>query len=135
MALKNLFDFYYWFGQPFVATGLILWFLVGGFLALIVAGLILRIASQYSKQKSAGMLFKRLSALGIVMGFLGLLWMFFRQENTWFLSWRFWLLLWLVLLMRWIYRIIRYVVKRMPEIKAEQEKKERMEKYLPKGNH
>ena len=54
------------------------------------------------------------------MGFLGLLWMFFRQERIAFLAWRFWLLLWLAAVVFWAYRLARYALKRIPEIKAEE---------------
>ncbi|MFA5061817.1 MAG: hypothetical protein WC526_01580 [Patescibacteria group bacterium] len=131
MNIKNLFDLYYWFREPYTATGLTLWLLVGGFLFLIVTGLIIQIIAQYIKNKTSKVVLKKISTLEMTMGFLGLLWMFFRQERVAFLAWRFWLLIFAAVSVWWIYRIIWYAVKRAPEIKAEQEKKERIEKYLP----
>lgn len=131
MNIKNLFDIYYWFREPYSATGLSLWLLVGGFLFLILSGIALQISAQYVKAKTQSVLLKKISSLGLTMGILGLLWMFFRQERVAFLAWRFW---WIILAAAsawWVYKIIWYATKRAPALKIEQEKKERMEKYLP----
>ncbi|KKR35393.1 MAG: hypothetical protein UT67_C0002G0017 [Candidatus Magasanikbacteria bacterium GW2011_GWA2_40_10] len=132
MSLQNLLKLDYWFSQPFTARGLTLWLLVGGFLLLIVAGLIYKILSQYQKEKSQRLVLKKCGSLGITMGFIGLVWMFFRQERVAFLAWRFWLLLWFVLTSIWVFRLVRYSFKRIPEIKAEEIKRANLEKYLPK---
>ncbi len=132
MNIVNLFHLDYWFYQPFIARGSALWLLVGGFLLLIVTGLIFKIVSQYQNDKPRKLVLKKFGSLGITMGFLGLIWMFFRQENIPFLAWRFWLLLWAVAFAFWFYRLARYSLKRIPEIKAEEEKRAVMEKYLPK---
>ena len=66
------------------------------------------------------------------MGFLGLIWMFFRQESVAFLAWRFWLLLWSAAALIWAYRLARYALKRIPEIQAEEARRVNVEKYLPK---
>jgi len=64
---------------------------------------------------------------------LGLVWMFFRQERVMFLSLRFWLLLWVGVFVWWVLSIVKYVTKRVPEIKTEEERLARIEKYLPKS--
>ena len=133
MSILNLFHFDYWFSEPFTARGLTLWLLVGGFLLFIVAGLISKILSQFQQEKSKRLVLKRFGSLGITMGFLGLLWMFFRQERVAFLAWRFWLLLCLVITLVWVYRLARYILKRIPEIKAEEARRASVEKYLPKS--
>jgi len=134
MSVQNLFYFGYWFSQPFIARGLALWLLVGGFLLFIVAGLIFKLLSQYQQNKFKRLVMKRAGTFGITMGFLGLMWMFFRQERAAFLAWRFWLLLWAAAAAIWAYRLARYAIKRIPEIKAEEDRRVNMEKYLPKRN-
>ncbi|MEK7131548.1 MAG: hypothetical protein AAB797_02325 [Patescibacteria group bacterium] len=134
MYIQNLFYLDYWFSQPFTARGPVLWLLIGGFLLFIVAGLIFKILSQYQSGKSSRLILKRAGSLGITMGFLGLLWMFFRQERIVFLAWRFWLLLWLAVVVFGVYRLARYTLKRIPEIKAEEARRANVEKYLPKRN-
>lgn len=133
MNYKNFLHLDYWFSQPFTARGLALWLLVGGFLLFIVKGLVFKILSQYQADKSKRLIFKRSGNFGITMGFVGLLWMFFRQERIAFLAWRFWLLLWVVVTVIWGYRLMRYALKRIPEIKAEEARRASIEKYLPKS--
>ncbi|TSC83743.1 MAG: Uncharacterized protein G01um101413_883 [Parcubacteria group bacterium Gr01-1014_13] len=132
MSIQNLLRLDYWFSEPFTARGTTLWILVGGFLLFIVLGLVDKILSQYQEDKFKRLLLKRSGSLGITMGFLGLVWMFFRQERVAFLAWRFWMFLWVVATVIWIYRLARYALKRIPEIKAEEAKRASLEKYLPK---
>ena len=113
MSWQNLFHLDYWFSQPFTARGLSLQLLVGGFLLLIVGGLLFKILSQYQAEKAKKNIFSRFGSFGLVMGFLGLIWMFFRQERAAFLAWRFWLLLWLVGAAMWVYRLVWYYFKRI----------------------
>lgn len=132
MNISNLFKPDYWFSQPFTARGLTLWLFIGGFLFLILAGLVCKIVSQYQNHKPTQTVLKRFSYLGVTMGFIGLLWMFFRQERAAFLAWRFWLLLWAGVFIFWVFHLIKYLIKRVPELKAEEAKREQLEKYLPK---
>jgi UDP-N-acetylmuramyl pentapeptide phosphotransferase/UDP-N-acetylglucosamine-1-phosphate transferase len=134
MSIQNLFRLDYWFSEPFTARGATLWLLVGGFLLFIVLGLVDKILSQYQQDKSKRLMLKRSGSFGITMGFLGLVWMFFRQERVAFLAWRFWMFLWVVGAAIWVYCLARYALKRIPEIKAEEAKRIALEKYLPKKN-
>jgi hypothetical protein len=131
MNAKNLLDYYYWTHQPYIAHGTTLWIYVGGFLLLIIAGLICKIIAQYKENKIVKNILRRFGNIGTVMGFLGLLWMFFRQERAIFLAWRFWLLLWVLVFIWWIFRVVWYMFRRVPEIKAEEDKRKKIEKYLP----
>ena len=131
MNIKNIFALDYWFGQPEGAQGLTLWIFVGGFLLLIITGLVLKIFAQYAEEKSNKTVMSKFAALGLTMGFSGLVWMFFRQEGIWFLGWRLWLVLWLALFIFWLYRIVSYLTKRIPQIKKEEAERVRIEKYLP----
>lgn len=132
MSIRNFFYSDYWFSQPFTARGLTMWLLVGFFLLLFVGGLVAKILAQFQERKSKKIIFSRMGSLGITMGLLSLVWMFFRQERAAFLAWRFWMFLWVVGLAIWVYHLAKYALKRIPEIQAEEEKRATMEKYLPK---
>ncbi len=146
MNITNLLKLDYWFSQPFTARGATLWLLIGIFLLFILVGLVSKILSQYPAPRPSPirggikggvklkkLILKRAGSLGITMGFLGLIWMFFRQERAAFLAWRFWLLLWFATFSIWAYRLVRYAIKRIPEIKAEEARRANVEKYLPKS--
>jgi len=131
MSFRNLFDYYYWTSQPYIARGYTLWVYVGGFLFLIVAGMVCKIIVQSTQNKFTKNVLRRFGALGTVMGFVGLLWMFFRQERAIFLAWRFWLIAWVAVFLWWTVKILVYTFRRAPELKAEEDKRRRIEKYLP----
>jgi len=133
MNIKNLFDYYYWFRQPYIAYGKTLWLIVGFFLFFIIAGLVCRIMKQYAQNTAYKTLLHRLGTLGLTMGFLGLLWMFLRQERVPFLAWRFWLLILLAVFIWWAIKILLFVLRRAPKLKEENDRKKQMEKYLPKS--
>lgn len=132
MQINNLFHISYWFYQPFVAREWSLWVFVGGFLLLVVAGLVFKIVVYHKEDKTTRELLRRFGNFCFIMGFLGLLWMFFRQERVAFLAWRFWLLVWILIFVWWLSGIARYAIKRVPEIRKEQEERNRISKYLPK---
>lgn len=133
MDIKNLFHLDYWFSQPFIAKGLSLQLLVGIFLFLIVAGLICKILSQYKDETYKKVIFKRFGNLGMGVGFVGMVWLFFRQEGIALLSYRFWLLLLDIWLIWGLFKIYKYITARVPEIKSEEDRRARIEKYLPKA--
>ena len=132
MQLKNLLDWSYWFYQPFSAYGWVLWFWVLAFLALVLAGLILRTWSNIHADNAVKTALRRFASLGMTMGFFGLVWLFFRQQRAILLGWRFWLVVWAVIFIWWLVKCLIYVVKRLPAIRAQQAKRELTEKYLPK---
>lgn len=131
MNIANLFKPDYWFSQPFIARDATLWLLIGGFLFFILAGLVCKILAQYQNYKPTQTVLKKFSSLGVTMGFLGLVWMFFRQERVAFLAWRFWMFMWVAGFAFWAYRLIKYLTKRIPELKTEAAKRAEIEKYLP----
>lgn len=132
MGIGNLFYWTYWFNQPYIARGWVMWVWVGGFLGLVIAGIVLRILSQIKKDHLIQTVLQRFSNIGFTMGIFGLVWMFLRQQRVPFLAWRFWLLPWIAIFIWWMVKLIRYSVKRLPEIKKEKEERELKEKYLPK---
>ena len=133
MNIANLFKPDYWFSQPFTARGASFWLLIGGFLFLILAGLACKILSKYQNYKPTQTVLKKLGSLGLVLGFLGLIWMFFRQEMVAFLAWRFWLLFGVVVGVYTFWSAVGRFLKRNPKLKAEEAQREQIEKYLPKS--
>ena len=132
MSVANLFFLSYWFNQPYIARGWVMWVWVGGFLGLVLAGIILRMLSQINRDHLMREVFRRFSNLGVVTGMLGLVWLFLRQQRVPFLAWRFWLLFWAVIFIWWLVKVLKYSIKRIPEIKKEQAERTEKEKYLPK---
>ena len=134
MQVQNLLKWSYWFYQPFIAVGNTKWVWILSFLAMILAGLIAKIARAYNIKIGSGNkeVLRRAGNLLITMGCLGWLWMFFRQQQVAFLAWRVWLVLWVILFATWSYKVVRYATKRSPLISEEQAKREIKEKYLPK---
>ena len=108
-----------------------MWFIVILILVLVLVGLVSKIVRLYQQDKWYKEILRRVGSAGTTMGFLGLIWLFFRQERVAFLAWRFWLLLWLVGAIYWGIKIIMYVIKRVPVIKQEESKKALLNKYLP----
>ena len=100
---------------------------------MIIAGLVAKIVAQYQEDKFKKIILKRSGGIGIGMGFLGMVWMFFRQEGIVFLSWRFWLLMWVLALGWRFYRVVKYATHRIPDMKTEESNRARIEKYLPKA--
>ncbi len=132
MSVFNLLKLDYWFSQPYVAYGNVKWFWVILFLALVLAGLIGKMIQNYQNEQARQALWQRFSNLGLTVGLLGIIWLFFRQERVPFLAWRFWLLILMVAAAVWLTKLIIYAFKRLPEIKAEKQERELKNKYLPK---
>lgn len=135
MQIQNILKTSYWFYQPYIAVGGVKWFWIVGFLALVLAGLVGKIVRIYYKKIDQGTqeVLRRAGNLLITTGLLGLLWMFFRQQQVAFLAWRFWLVLWVGLFVWWGYKVAFYAIKRLPMISSEQAKKNLMDKYMPKS--
>jgi len=132
MGIKNLFFLSYWFDQPYIARGWVMWVWVLSFLLLVLAGLILKIWRQYKPDREMKEAIRRFANIGLTMGVLGLFWMFLRQERVPFLAWRFWLWFWLLGLVWWLSAVVRYTIVRLPEIKREKVDRETRDRYLPK---
>ena len=132
MSLFNLFKLDYWFHQPYIAYGGVKWFWVALFLVLVLAGLVLRMIYNNKKGTLAAQVYRRFSNFGFTYGLLGLLWLWFRQENVPFLAWRFWLLILAVTAVWWLAKLLNYCCRRLPKIKEEQAAQILRNKYLPK---
>lgn len=132
MNLLNLLDWYYWFHQPYIARGMTMWIWVIIFLVAAFAGLILKFVAQKIKTTYLQKIINSFSNIGLAVGLVGLLWMFFRQERVPFLAWRFWLLIIFGIALWKIIVNLKFIIFRAPAIKKEQAEKAAKEKYLPK---
>jgi amino acid transporter len=132
MSPKNFLYWSYWFSQPYIARDWVFYVWLGWFSAFFLAGIVLFVVRYYEKDSLKKEVYKRYGTIGLVMGFLGLVWFFFRQERIPFFAWRFWLLPWAPLLAWWVYKVTRFATKRVPIIRAQQQQKSIKDKYLPK---
>jgi len=132
MSILNLLKLDYWFSQPYIAYGNVKWFWVMLFLVLVLAGLVFRILQNAGQDNACKEIFRRASNLGLTIGLVGIIWLFFRQQRVPFLAWRFWLLFLIVGGIWWIIKLSLYYFKRLPAIKAEKQQRELKNKYLPK---
>ncbi|MBI2444330.1 MAG: hypothetical protein HYV42_03770 [Candidatus Magasanikbacteria bacterium] len=131
MNVANLLRSSYWFSQPAVAAGLVLW------LPLIIAALLAvggLVALVWSARQSAGA-WRRLGARfgwgALWLGLAGLVWIYWRQQRVFFLAWRFWLWLIFILGLIWVGRLVWYISRRLPVARQEQAARLARDKYLP----
>ncbi len=132
MSFRHFFQAAYWFSQPGVAyegVRIISW---GFFIAALVAGIVLFVLAHKAGNRLDKTVYNRYATWAASLAFMGLLWMFFRQEGIIFLGWRFWLAIGALGWGVWLYRLVNYSLKRVPQIRLEQEARAKKEKYLPK---
>ena len=134
MNFSNLFHASYWFKLPVIATKSVYWVWLVGLLVIAAAGLGLLIAGAISKTTINKNLFKKFGDLFSTMGIVGLIFFAFRQQSIPLFGLRIWFLMLLVVGVIWLAVVMKYLLKRVPEIKAQQEAKARKEKYLPGNN-
>lgn len=68
----------------------------------------------------------------VVSGLSGLLLVWWRYEQIYFLAARFWLIIWPAGFLVWLFFILKFQWRVVPKIKRNQQKKQTFEKYLPK---
>jgi hypothetical protein len=131
MNITNIFEWSYWFYQPFIARGNTVWIWVSIFLFCVLAGLICKFIAQKAEVKYKKRIINSFANVGLSAGLFGLLWLFFRQERVPFLAWRFWLLIIVGGALFVVIKNLKFIIKRLPAIRAEQAEKAVKEKYLP----
>ena len=132
MSIKNLLYWSYWFNQPYIARGWVLWVWLLSFLAFILAGLVLLLVRHFQADTTTRSVLKKFASCFLTMGIIALGWLFLRQERVLFLAWRFWLWFWFAIVVLWLAKILVYTIRRVPRIKVEHQARELKEKYLPK---
>lgn len=131
MAIENLLHLSYFFAinQTSVFPGF--WPLVGILVAMLVAGYV--VSAKAGKMPSPmRQVASRLSHAAIVVGWLGLLWMFFRYQTAPYLSWRIWPTLMIIYLLWQVWIVIRFVRVEYPKKIALKEMAGDKEVYLHK---
>ena len=104
--------------------------MAGAFGLLLLGGLFSRVSSRgVDSLKAKGL--KRLASLGVTMGLLGLLYLFFAWQRAVLLGARFWLLIWLVVVLIWLFFILKYLLMVVPAKRREIDQRRRFERYLP----
>lgn len=102
------------------------------FAAVILAGLIFRMVAKTKTDKFQKILLRRVATVSLVMGFAGLVWLFFATEEIQLFGSKFWLLIWVII---WIvYKIswFRYWRKTVPQLRLLEQSKAEANKYLPR---
>jgi len=137
LFIKNIFNILkpsYWFnlapGQflPGVANVLYIFFAI-----MIVFSIASKIMQNKNKKDTLTQkMWSKFYYFFATLGIFGLILVFFRQQMVYFLSAPFWLILWFVGLLVWLFFIIRYIKITIPRVRADQDLKKEMEKYLPK---
>src|SRR3989338_3729872 len=104
--------------------------MAGAFGLLLLGGLFSRVSSRgVDSLKAKGL--KRLGSLGVTMGLLGYLYLFFAWQRAVLLGARFWLLIWLVVVLIWLFFILKYLLVMVPAKRREIDQRRRFERYLP----
>lgn len=77
-------------------------------------------------------LFQKISSFFLILGIIGFLLIFFRQQQVYFLSSPFLLLLWFIGFLTWLYFLLKYLFKKFPKEKSKLQERKEKEKYLPR---
>lgn len=128
--MNNLLSLSFWFDQR---PGMLIPFWRNTLIVSIVTFLVLALVSFILKKKGGlySKLYEKIFNLSSANIFIGLLLLFFNNENIPLLSSRFWYMFWAIGLIVWTTFIVRYAMT-LPIKKKEIEKQREFEKYLPK---
>ncbi len=103
------------------------------FALLVLMGIVAWWLAGKNKQNRLMMKFwLKVQRFSLVIGITGLLLIFFRQQNFYFLSMPVWFLLLVIGALVWAYYIVRYITQTVPQRKKEIEERKIKEKYLPR---
>ncbi|HLD81824.1 MAG TPA: hypothetical protein VJA22_01285 [Patescibacteria group bacterium] len=131
---SNFFTFSYWFslvpGSLDSATQTFLSFFFTFVLIVWVVGKMLA-AEKSSTDKLLARVYRKIGTLGVTMGILGFVILFFFYQNVYLLNARFWFLLWILILAFWIWKIVHLHRVKIPKIKENLREQQEYEKYLP----
>ena len=131
MKFTNLFYSSYWFSQPVIATRNVYLFWLISLIVLTGAGLGCLIAEKFTEKGVNKKIFNKFGDLFSSLGIAGLILFFFRQQSVPLLGNRIWFLVWGIVFLVWLGVVLKYIFLRVPQVRIEQEKKAKLEKYLP----
>lgn len=74
---------------------------------------------------------QRLYYLGVSMGIIGFVYIFFAWQGVALLAARFWLLIWMIVIIVWLVFIAKYLYIQVPKLRKNINTKRDFEKYVP----
>lgn len=131
--MPPIFSFSYWFDltpEPFIPLALPV---LAGFFGLVTAiGILAKIAS---KMRSGNLYWSKggakIASLGLTMGPIGFILLWFGYEQVQFFGMRLWLLVWLIVALWWKFRIFKYLWVIAPEQAHAYAEQARINKWIP----
>ncbi len=115
--------------QPMVWRGVIILIVIN--CLLIVLGLVAFFAAPKIKDGLKVKGLRKIVHMGLTMGILGLVYIFFAWQGVAFLAARFWILIWAITILVWLAFIAKYMIKEVPKLRARIEDKRKFDKYIP----
>jgi len=131
--LNQLFKFNYLFNLNPGPNFFYMWSLIVIFFIMFLAAIVIVIVSWRNRNIVYKKLFSKIYTMLITIGLVGLLLLFFRYENVYFLSGRFLLLFLVVALLVWLGFIVYYGIRKFPLEITDYKDFLRKEKYIPKS--
>lgn len=124
----------YWFDlTPSPMSGISEKVLLAFFGIIFIAGLVLRAMERRKKiERFLARAVHRAARVGLTMGALGILFLFFSFEQARLFGARFWYLFWLIGFLVWLGFILHEYFRVAPREKKIEELRRQREKYLPR---
>ena len=98
---------------------------------IIIAGIISKLIENKTKDGLKIKAYRRIFNLGLTMGILGYVYLFFAWQGVTLLGARFLLLVWLLVLLFWFGFILKYLLLNVPRLRRDIDSRRSFEKYLP----
>jgi amino acid transporter len=100
------------------------------FSVMLFLGIGLKRYGQKLKGNPRRQLLGKISRMCVWLGFLGLVWIFFRQQSIVFFAAPFWLIVWLLGLITWLTLIVRYYLHGYQKLLMASARQSEQQKYL-----
>jgi hypothetical protein len=97
----------------------------------IILGIVSKIIAIKTKDGLKAKAWRRGWYLGITMGIIGFVYLFFAWQGVALLAGRFWLIAWLIAAVVWFSFIIKYLFLEVPKLRKNIQHKREFEKYIP----
>lgn len=97
----------------------------------IIFGLVSKIIEKKTNDGLKIKAWKRFWYLGITMGALGIVYLFFAWQGVVLLASRLWLIIWLIAVVVWVVFIFKYLFLEAPKLRKNIDKKRDFDKYIP----
>lgn len=123
----------YWLTlDPPVVSGLGGNLLFGAFVLFFIFGVIARVvAANRTHDPYVQKIGQRVGVFLVVMGLLGVILFFFSYERVQLFGARFWYPAWMMGVLVWIWFILRFIKRDIPFMRAQEQERKFVSKYLP----